>query len=222
MARVIPETLVLFVALAGMARAEAPKTPVARWGVPGAELTGGVALTSVFVGAPQAKTALASDGAEGRALATADFDGDRVDDLVAGFATSGGGVIAIYRSDPDVVFPRGAGSHRDDGTAGRDPFRSDVSVAAIPVAVDFLASGDVNADGDADVVVATTGEASLYVLIGDGRGGLSSPRRFPLSGRPTALLVADVNRSDGVADMLVTVDGEAGPRLLVYQHPLGP
>ena len=59
-----------------------------------------------------------------------------------------------------------------------------------------------NGDGHIDVVAAGTSELQFAVSLGDGSGGLAEPTLFPLTQRPTELLLSDLN-----GDMHVDVIG---------------
>lgn len=149
-------------------------------------------------------------------LAADDFDADGVRDLACGYATASGGVVTIARGNVAAVY--GPGSLTPDAAP---PFFAAESVAALPVAPDLIAAGDFDNDGHRDIVAGALGGDALHMLAGDGRGALAAPRSFALPGKLTALACGDVNRIDGLADLVVAVDGQAGPRLLVFEGPDG-
>ena len=86
---------------------------------------------------------------------------------------------------------------------------------------DLLATGDFDADGHADVALAERGAAFLRLLAGDGTGALGVPTEIPLSGPVDALAAGEVNRLDGLVDLVVAVSTPAGPRLEVFESPEG-
>ncbi|NJO05353.1 MAG: CSLREA domain-containing protein [Chloroflexaceae bacterium] len=80
--------------------------------------------------------------------------------------------------------------------------------------------GDVNNDGWLDVIAAGPHQHALHILPG-AAAGLTSVQRHALPGSITALLVDDVNRRDGLADIVVGIDDSATPRLLVFEGAQG-
>ncbi len=162
------------------------------------------------------------------ALASADFDEDGVPDLVAGYAGTKDGVISIQRGDVDAIFPNTseAIAHREQLRAPnaddiQSPFFATSRVFDVRGAPQFIGTGDFDADGHRDVVVAETGASALVLLPGDGVGGFTPARSIALPGVVTALVTGDANRMDGLADVIVAVNGAAGPRLLVYEASAG-
>lgn len=153
-----------------------------------------------------------------RALSTAkgDFDEDGMPDLAAGFSTAGGGAVAIHRGNVGALWPYGA-------LRGTDPpaFLPDARVFALPEAPDFLAAGDFDADGHWDIVAAHIGSNALWFLKGDGHGGFAAPRRIDLPGKVTALTSGEINRPDGLTDLIVAVAGDSGAQALVFESPDG-
>ncbi|MFY9607363.1 MAG: C25 family cysteine peptidase [Blastocatellia bacterium] len=161
-------------------------------------------------------------------LASADFDEDGVQDLVAGYAGTKDGVISIQRGDVDAIFPNTseAIAHREQlraPNAGdiQSPFFATSRVFDVPGAPQLIGTGDFDADSHRDVVAAEIGAGSLVLLPGDGDGGFTLARSIALPGVVTALVTGDANRMDGLADVIVAVNGAAGARLLVYEAGAG-
>ena len=63
-----------------------------------------------------------------------------------------------------------------------------------------IALGDLNRDGNLDVVAALEGMAEILVYMGHGDGGLAPPVSYPVAGWPLSLVTADLNR-DGTLDV---------------------
>ncbi len=67
--------------------------------------------------------------------------------------------------------------------------------------VHSLALGDMNGDGNLDVVTGNSGSDSISVLLGDGTGKFAAPIEFPKISYPLAVNLADVNH-DGKLDVV--------------------
>lgn len=87
-------------------------------------------------------------------VAAEDLDGDGDDDLIS----AGGGDVAVHLSDGEGGFDEAAYYPVVNG--GDD---------------DWFALGDLNGDGNSDVVVSPRVWKKLYVLYGDGDGGFGAP-----------------------------------------------
>ncbi|MEW6211436.1 MAG: FG-GAP-like repeat-containing protein [Acidobacteriota bacterium] len=182
----------------------------ARRGNPFINLTDGRALLTSYAGDQPSALAIASNP-RGLSLAADDFDEDGKADLVCGLATADGrGMVSLHRGNSDLIHPN-----------PEAPFLAPARVFKLAVAAEFLASGDFDADGHRDVVAASSTEEALYLLRGDGHSSLGKPERIELSGRVTALVTGDMNRADGLADIVVAVAASDGPKVLVFEGPDG-
>jgi parallel beta-helix repeat protein len=219
-------------------------------GNPWINLRDGAALPAVYTGAETAVRVLEANQAQPLTLAAGDFDEDGVPDLVAGYAippvATGGikGGLTLHRGNVAALFPYApeAQRQRAAGTFTDAAFLAPARVFAAPVAADFLATGDFDGDGHLDVLVAARGDAALYWLPGDGRGAFGPAGRVALPGGVTALAVGEVNRADGLADVVVGVrpnpptpfptreggdspplagDGQGEGWVLVFEGPAG-
>jgi hypothetical protein len=99
--------------------------------------------------------------------------------------------------------------HYGDAIRHGEPpaFLPDARVFTLPTAPDFLGAGDFDADGHWDIVAATLGSNTLYLLRGDGHGGFSAPEPIALPGALTAFTTGEINRVDGLTDIAVGVSG---------------
>jgi hypothetical protein len=150
-------------------------------------------------------------------LAAADFDEDGVPDLVSGSASGSGGQVIVHRGNVNALWPYGAALREGPPPA----FLPDARVFALPEAPDFLVTGDFDADGHWDMVTAQRGSDALYFLKGDGHGGFAAPQRISVAGSVTAMIAGEINRADGLADLIVAVSTANGARALVFESPMG-
>ena len=187
------------------------------------------------------------------ALAAADFDGDGVADLVAGYD----GVIAIWRGNIDAIYPNNpAQLRKSKGEYSDAPFLSPAVLVPVPVRPDFIGTGSFDGDGHQGIVFAARGGTALYFLpqqsdksdklqliqgSGDnpksiGHGGhvfdrealnrgagiaFDAVRSIDLPGAVTAMTTGEIDRADGLPDIVVGVDGRNGPQVFVFESPLG-
>ena len=133
-------------------------------------------------------------------LASADFNEDGVPDLLCGFASSDGGLFSF---------------HPGTGLADQ-PFQPSVCWTELPEAPDFLETGDFDADGHWDVILAAGGSEAFWFVAGKGGGAFDPPTSFEIPGALTALASGDFGFRDGRADLILGVDGPEGARLLIY------
>ncbi len=167
-------------------------------------------------GLPQA---VEQDSARPLALASGDFDEDGTPDLVVGLARPGGGWLSLYRGDEASIYPNmpAARARRETLSA----FLPAVRIYELPAAPDFIGAGDFDADGHLDVVIATRESSTLYWLAGDGRGNFGIAQPIELSGGVTTLITGEINRADGLTDIVTGIIGSDGPQALVFESPEG-
>ena len=192
-------------------------------GNPSISLSDGRDIVAEYVGVDDASKALQNDLAEPLALASADFDEDGVPDLVSAYAGPGGGIVTLHRGNIDSIFPNSpeAQHRKANGTFTASPLLSPARVFELPQPGDFIAAGDFDADGHSDLLVAARGSSSLYLLPGDGKGGLGAANQIALPGAVTALATGEMNRADGLMDIAVGIMTPNGPEAVVFQGPAG-
>jgi len=101
------------------------------------------------------------------------------------------------------------------------PFLDEAVIYPLPFAPDWVAVGDWDSDGDFDVVFAARRWNHLYWMAGDGQAHLSPGGLIELEGGVTAFAAGEVSRRDGLEDLVLAVNGESGPALLIFEHPEG-
>jgi FG-GAP-like repeat/HYR domain len=202
---------------------EAVSIQAAGRGKPWMNMTDGRDLLTAYEGSDELRQLMARNQVQPLSLAAGDFDEDGMPDLITGYAGAGGGVITLHRGNVDSVYPNTPEARRRkaDGTFSDVPFLSPARVFEATVPPSFIEAGDFNADGHQDLVIASRGDNSIYVMPGDGGGGFRSPEAIVLPGKITAMATGDVNRADGLLDLIVAVDGIQAPLLLVFEGPQG-
>ncbi|MEK6409437.1 MAG: hypothetical protein AABN34_21140 [Acidobacteriota bacterium] len=192
-------------------------------GNPYMNLEDGNELPASYEGAPEMQSLLKQNAAEPRALASADLDEDGVPDLICGYARAGGGIITLYRGNVDSIFQNSPEAQRRkaEGMFTDSAFLSSARVFEAPDACDFVGAGDFDADGHWDVVVTARDGQALWFLPGDGKGGFLAARRVALPGAVTSLITGEINRADGLTDIVVGVVSGDGPKALIFEGPEG-
>ena len=131
-------------------------------------------------------------GIAGYYAISADLNGDGKLDLVT---ETGPNSIAVLLGNGDGTFQPAV----------------NYTVGSNPNGINGISIGDVNSDGNLDIVVSSyTGAGSISVLLGDGHGGFSSNIASSTgSSYPRSPVIADVN-GDGIPDILVANDANRG------------
>ncbi|MGA6982751.1 MAG: Ig-like domain repeat protein [Candidatus Sulfotelmatobacter sp.] len=173
-------------------------------------------LKVTYIGSSDAVGALQNGSAVPTALAAADFDADGAIDVVAGYSTGNGGVVALFRGNKDAFSPTNPALYPKAIRGSIAPtFLSKARVFSVPESPDLLATGDFNRDGFQDVLVGTKGSRNLYLLAGDGTGNLMPAQIVPLTGQVRALAVSP---DDHVA---VSLDNPNGSELAILSSSTG-
>jgi hypothetical protein len=180
-------------------------------------------LITEYAGESRLVETLETNKARPLSLSSADFDEDGVPDLIGGYAGPSGGIVTLLRGNVDSIYPNapGARQRRSEGRFTDAPFISPAFVFSVPEAADFVGAGDFDGDSYWDVVAARRGGNELYLLSGDGHGGLTLTKRIDLPGGVTAMVVGEMNRRDGLDDVVVAVSSSEGAKVLVFENPAG-
>src|SRR4051794_2852766 len=179
-------------------------------------LVGGAIAAALLAWSPSAQPLAATEADGPSALAEADLDADGAPDLVVGYASHGTGIVTVQRGNPDAFAPeRQSVFARMQRGYEPDLMALDARVVRVPEAVSFVEAGDFNRDRRADVLAGALG-GGLYLLAGDGSGGVGPARRISLGGAVTALAAGEFRAADGHLDVAVGVVRRQGPELLLY------
>jgi hypothetical protein len=192
-------------------------------GNPWIKLSDGRDMLTEYSGPEALCQALQHDQVKPLSLCSADYDEDGVPDIISSYAGPSGGIITLLRGNVDSIYPNSAGAkkRRVQGAFTEAPFLSPAYVFNVAEAADFIGSGDFDADGHWDVVAAKRGGDKLYLLKGDGHGGLNGGGYIELQGRVTALITGEINRRDGLDDVIVGIGGADGAKTLVFEGSRG-
>jgi sugar lactone lactonase YvrE len=127
-------------------------------------------------------------GSEPQSLVSADFNGDGIPDMAV--LNTGSKTVSILLGNGDGSFTQAAGS---PFAAGTDPT--------------WIATGDFNSDGNADLAVVDYQGNAVIILLGNGDGTFTAAAASPVSvgSEPYAVVIGDFN-GDGKPDMAVTLD----------------
>jgi CSLREA domain-containing protein len=216
------------------------KTLTQESGRPWINFRDGVDLATSYSGAAGLAQILERNLAQPLALASADFDEDGVPDLVSGYVGPSGGIVTLHRGNVDSIYPNAPearnrmgewgngrmgdainGSHSPTLPLSHSPFLPEARIFEVPEAPEFIGTGDFDNDGHWDIVAAARGSEALYLLPGDGRGGFAVAKQIPLPGTVTTLTTGEINRRDGLTDIVVGIIGQDGPQVLVFEWPEG-
>ncbi len=93
------------------------------------------------------------------------------------------------------------------------------SFTAVPTGTSLFQVGDLDADGDGDVVVASPTTKQIVICRNSGAGVLTAETPIALALQPVSLLLADIN-GDSLLDIVYVLTGEKQVRIL-KQNPAG-
>ena len=186
---------------------------------PSINFSNGHDLVTDYEGTQRACAALQDNLAAPAALSSADFDEDGAPDLICAYRAPEGGIITLHKGNRDAIYPNTSQAQRRkaEGQFTDAPFLSAAKVFELPQAPDFVGAGDFDANGHQDLIVASRGSNLLFILEGDGQAGFGAAKRIELPGAVTALATGEVNRADGLCDIVVGILAADGPKALVYE-----
>jgi hypothetical protein len=178
--------------------------------------TDGRAMRVGYRGDQNLTAALQAGQAQPRSLGSIVLAADAVPDLIAGYAYGGMGIVTVQHGNPDAFAPRDESVYqRMQQGYNPDALLPVADTYLVPESPDFLQVGDFNHDNRKDVLIAARG-GNLFLLGGDGHGGLNAAVQISLPGRVTALTAGEFRAMDGWTDVALGVEGPTGPALLIF------
>jgi hypothetical protein len=173
----------------------------------------------VFRGNSASREQLAAGQAQPLTMTTEDFDLDGMTDLVIGYASGGGGALAVRHGNLNAIAAQ-SDAVMDNYRAGRypSPFLPEIDTLDLPERADFIATGDFNCDGYADIAAAARGGDGVYLFAGNGHGSFGEAQRIDLGGQATAMAKGEFNERNGATSLAIGVIGSNGSRVLVFDE----
>ncbi len=175
--------------------------------------------TLVSSPAPEVGFASLTASSDALALTSGDFDEDGVADLISAFGTASAGWIAFQSGEVRFQYPRSQRQFQRPFSG--QPFSPETRIVPVTQMPELIGAGDFNGDGHWDLVVSGPGSRILEFLLGDGTGDFPNREEYALPQKLTALLVADVNRRDGLRDLVLGVGTSEETGLYVLEGPRG-
>ncbi len=181
-----------------------------------------VTLRPAYGGQDGHKFPIATSSLTPLSLASADLNGDGYPDLVVGYATRDGGLLAVHFANAEAFAPQTRQSL--EGIAqGRFPesFGNTATMIPVPCAPEFLAAGDFNQDGRTSILLAARGGNRFYIVAVEGGGSFGQPTAVSVPGKITALAAGALQRGGAAAGVVVGIDDRGGSSVLVYDPSRG-
>ena len=182
------------------------------------KLEPGKSLETNFYASDSAISSLQGNLVELVSQASADFNADGYADLIGGFRnTAGGGMIALYRANREAFEPQDEQVLANLRQGIFPPtFEKDALVLDVPSVPDFLMTGKFTQDSAVDLVFASRGGHSIYLMTSDGEGGFNAPQEISVNGELTALASEKIDHSQAYAGIVAAVSNGKSSELLIY------
>ena len=192
-------------------------------GEPWIRFSNGEMLQANFIHGESGNRASFSANAEPVSVSLADLDQDGSPELIAGYGDDDTGKLVVFRGNPDVIYPYTPDylARKRSGEFYDSPFFEEALVFDLDSSPDLIGVGDFNIDGHIDVVTASYNGETLSWHLGQGNGRIRETLLHQVDGQITALTSGEVNRRDGIDDVLVAIESASGAYLLVLEGPGG-
>src|SRR5262249_31086988 len=144
---------------------------------------------------------------------------DGVQDLVVGYGTKTGGIIAIHRGNLDAFAPQSQASFEGIGRGEfPSPFLPEAKAFSIPIRPDFIAIGYFAAGGCLDLVAASRTSNAMYIFPGDDKGNFGAAQISDLSGTVTAMAATSVDSGISSARLVIGLTNDQISTLIAYRE----
>jgi len=184
-------------------------------------------IAAHYTGRADQVAALNISAARPLSLTAADLDEDGILDVIADYTSIGGvaqsGLLSLQRGNAAAIYPYGDVAHaqRAAGTFTDAPVLPEAVLIGLAETPNFLAASDFDGDGHADILAGAAGSRTLYLLQGDAHGELAPARPIALPGQLSGLIAGEFDAPDGLAEVLVALDGPDGSQLAIFASPYG-
>src|SRR5437762_9674952 len=179
-------------------------------------LAEGRPLATTYEGPRQMRETLAAGNAEAISLASGDFDQDGIADLLVGYSTAQGSLVALHRGNIDAFAPQSQESFRAIAEGNfPPPFLGSSRLLSLVSRPDFLATGRFTGGEHLDFVVATRGSDRLHIYSGNGKAQFSTPATIALPGAVTALGSGKLGDASQFSRLLVGIQAANGTSSLM-------
>ncbi|HLN99311.1 MAG TPA: CSLREA domain-containing protein, partial [Pyrinomonadaceae bacterium] len=201
--------------IAQAGQAEAITVRAAKRGNPQMNLQDGRSAAATYKDANTKAVSNSLSGARPLSLASGDLNVDGYPDLVVGYASANGDFVTVSLANPEAFAPTKPETIEaiKNGQFSQS-FLPEVAVLPVPEAPEFLAVGDFDRDGHLDILTATRGNDTIFLALGDEKGGFSAPQSLHLPGAVTAMVTGQTDNA--LSAVAVGIQSYAGSQVLVY------
>jgi hypothetical protein len=185
---------------------------------PWLKLKQGKGIETKYVGDDTAIQSLEGGSLRPLSLASADFNSDGYTDLISGYADmNGGGILTFHKANKEAFAPEDeqilAGIRNGEFPVS---FEKEATALKLSVAPDFILTGRFVKDSTIDLVVASRGSRTIYVLSSNGKDGFDTPQEIQIDGEITSIASDHLDDTKGLSGLVVSTRNEKGFEVLVF------